>query len=150
MITVNYLAYGSNLFPPRLAARIPIVATAGVVALAGWRLEFTKRVANDQVRGFWEKEFTNYNPRYRQEAIAPIQNKIGAFLADPRLRRAVTPGGTDIRFREVMDTKKILLVNLGKGLFGDDSASLLGALLVNSSASCSGTTKSIVTVGSST
>ena len=43
MITVNYLAYGSNLFPPRLAARIPIVATAGVVALAGWRLEFTKR-----------------------------------------------------------------------------------------------------------
>ena len=88
-----------------------------------YRSTILERVRNEQVRGFWENEFTKYNPRYRQEAIAPIQNKVGAFLADPRLRRAVIPGGTDIRLREVMDSRKILLVNLGKGLFGDDSAS---------------------------
>ena len=96
-----------------------------------FRTSIVGRVQNDQVRGFWQKEFAKFNPRYRQDAIAPIQNKIGAFLADPRLSRAIIPGGTDIRLREVMDHRRILLVNLGKGLFGDDSASLLGALLVS-------------------
>src|SRR4051794_3561341 len=48
------------------------------------------RVQNDAVRAFWKDEFARYNPRYRQEAIAPIQNKVGAFLADPKLSRILT------------------------------------------------------------
>ncbi len=43
MSTLNYLAYGSNLFPPRLAARIRIVAENGSVALPDYALSFTKR-----------------------------------------------------------------------------------------------------------
>ena len=43
MTTLHYLAYGSNLYPPRLAARIPIVAVVGVVELPGWALAFNKR-----------------------------------------------------------------------------------------------------------
>jgi len=96
-----------------------------------FRMSVLARVQNEQVQQFWKLEFARFNPRYRQEAISPIQNKIGAFLADPRLRRVVTQGGTDIRLREVMDRSQILIVNLSKGLFGDDSASLLGALLVS-------------------
>lgn len=90
------------------------------------------RVTNTQVKLFWKEEYAKYNPRYRQESIAPIQNKIGAFLADPRLRRLLTEPQKDIRLREVMDSGKILLVNLAKGSLGDDTASLLGALLVSS------------------
>jgi hypothetical protein len=101
-----------------------------------WDRSFRQRVlttcTNRQVKEFWEEEFPRYNPRYRQEAIAPIQNKIGAFLADPRLRGLLTKPANDLRLREIMDTGKILLVNLGKGSLGEDSASLLGALLVSS------------------
>lgn len=88
------------------------------------------RVKNDQVRMFWSKEFPNYNPRYRQESISPIQNKVGAFLADPRLYRMFTAAPVDLHFRQIMDEGKILIVNLAKGRLGEDSATLLGALLV--------------------
>jgi type IV secretory pathway TraG/TraD family ATPase VirD4 len=88
------------------------------------------RVTNDQVRAFWAKEFPNYNPRYRQESIAPIQNKVGAFLADPRLYRMFTSPPVDLHFRQIMDEGKVLIVNLARGRLGEDSANLLGALLV--------------------
>lgn len=89
-----------------------------------------KKITNSQVSEFWEHEFKDYNPRYRQEMISPIQNKIGAFLADPRLYRIFTNPPIDLRFRHIMDSGKILIVNLAKGRLGDDSANLLGALLV--------------------
>lgn len=88
------------------------------------------KVRNEQVRDFWTKEFQNSQPRYRQESIAPIQNKIGAFLADPRLRRILTAPPVDLHFRQVMDEGKILIVNLAKGRLGVDSANVLGALLI--------------------
>lgn len=88
------------------------------------------KVNNEQVRSFWLQEFTAYNPRYRQEMIAPIQNKVGAFLADPKLRRIFTAAPVNLHFRSIMDESKILIVNLSKGRLGEDSASLFGALLV--------------------
>ena len=95
-----------------------------------FRKQVLARVKNDQVTAFWTKEFPKYNPRYQQESIAPIQNKVGAFLADPRLYRMFTNPPVDLHFRKVMDEGKILIVNVAKGRLGEDSANLLGALLV--------------------
>jgi energy-coupling factor transporter ATP-binding protein EcfA2 len=95
-----------------------------------FRTRVLRRVKNEQVRAFWLTEFPKYNPRYRQEAMAPIQNKVGAFLADPRLYRLFTAPPIDLRFRRVMDQQEILIINLAKGSLGEDSANLLGALLV--------------------
>jgi hypothetical protein len=97
---------------------------------ASFRKEVLSRVKNEQVAAFWLKEFPKYNPRYQQEAIAPIQNKVGAFLADPRLYRMFTSPPVDLHFRRIMDEGKILVVNLAKGRMGEDSANLFGALLV--------------------
>lgn len=95
---------------------------------------FAKDVAqgltNEPVRTFWEYEFPNYSFRYQSDAIAPIQNKIGAFLADPVLRRLVTEPPIDLRMRRLMDEGKMLVVNLGRGVLGEDASSLFGALLV--------------------
>lgn len=95
-----------------------------------FRAEVVRKVKNEQVRQFWTAEFKAYNPRYRQEMIAPIQNKVGAFLADPILRRIFTKAPVDLRIRSIMDEGKILVVSLAKGRLGEDSANLLGALLV--------------------
>lgn len=95
-----------------------------------FRRTVLSRVKNDQVHAFWTSEYPKYNPRYRQEAIAPIQNKVGAFLADPRLYRLFTSAPIDLHIRRHMDDGRILIINLAKGRLGEDSANLLGALLV--------------------
>lgn len=97
---------------------------------AGFRSDILRCVKNQTVRDFWLREFLNYNPRYRQESISPIQNKMGALLADPKLRRIFTNTEAPIRFRRLMDQGRILIVNLSKGQMGEDSSNVLGALLV--------------------
>src|SRR2546425_4108036 len=87
-------------------------------------------VRNDQVRRFWLREYGNYPARFRAEAIAPIQNKVGEFLVNPILRKIVGQPKSAFDLRQVMDEGKILLVNLAKGKIGEDTSALLGAMLV--------------------
>lgn len=95
---------------------------------------YRKRIAaslqNEPVRLFWEKEFERYSFAYRADGVASIQNKIGAFLADPVMRRILTNPKELVSLRRIMDEGKVLLVNLGKGKIGEDSSALLGGLLV--------------------
>jgi hypothetical protein len=98
---------------------------------SAFRGKVLKGVHNPQVKEFWEKEFPKYSYIYQREAVAPIQSKVGAFLADPRLYRILTNPPVDLRIRKLMDDRKILIVNLSKGRLGEDSANLLGALLIS-------------------
>lgn len=95
-----------------------------------YRRSIVTRTTNPQVRDFWKVEFEQYSYRYRADAVAPIQNKVGALLADPGLRRIFTEPLQPLRFRQVMDEHGILLVNLARGRIGEDTAALLGSLLV--------------------
>src|SRR5262249_31430178 len=79
---------------------------------------------------FFEKEFERFTYGYRTDGIAPIQNKVGAFLADPVIKRILTEPSVDLHLRKLMDYGQVLLVNLAKGRLGEDSSSLLGGLLV--------------------
>ena len=85
---------------------------------------------NEVVRDFWRREFDKYPDRWRAETVAPIQNKLGALLTDPRLYRALVAPEQPISFRKLMDEGGLLLVNLAKGRLGEDSANVLGSLLV--------------------
>jgi hypothetical protein len=95
-----------------------------------FRAHVLAQVQNAQVRRFWLREYQAYPARFRAEAIAPIQNKVGEFLVNPILRRIVGQPKSTFDLRRVMDDGKILLVNLAKGRIGEDTASLLGAMLV--------------------
>jgi energy-coupling factor transporter ATP-binding protein EcfA2 len=95
-----------------------------------FRQEVTRGIRNPVVKAFWKTEFENYPPRLRAEAIAPIQNKLGALLADPRLRRIFVDPKVELRFRTIMDEGKCLLVNLGRGSLGEDAAQVLGGFIV--------------------
>jgi type IV secretory pathway TraG/TraD family ATPase VirD4 len=95
-----------------------------------FRKEIAASVKNEPVKRFWEKEFERYSFGYRSDGVAPIQNKIGAFLADPLLHRILTAPEIDLHIRSLMEGGKVLLVNLAKGYIGEDTSSLLGALLV--------------------
>jgi len=107
---------------------------ADVLRLLGeekFRKEVARAIKNEPVRDFWQKEFSRYSFGYRSDGIAPVQNKIGAFLADPMLRRILTEPQEDLHIRRIMDQGGALLVNLAKGRIGEDSANLLGSLLVS-------------------
>jgi type IV secretory pathway TraG/TraD family ATPase VirD4 len=94
-----------------------------------FRKNAAKNCTNKQVRDFWLLEFPKYS-RFSAEAVAPIQSKVSAFLSDPTLCRVLTTPKEPIHIRKLMDEGKILLVNLAKGKLGEDSAALLGGLLV--------------------
>lgn len=95
-----------------------------------YRKSIAANLQNETVKAFLQKEFERFTFGYRADGIAPIQNKVGAFLADPLLNRILTAPKHDLHIRRVMDEGKVLLVNLAKGRIGEDSSSLLGGLLV--------------------
>jgi hypothetical protein len=67
-----------------------------------------------------------------QEAIAPIQNKVGQLLMSAPLRNVLGQVRRKVDPRFMMDNRRILIANLSKGLLGEDKANLLGSLLVTS------------------
>lgn len=79
---------------------------------------------------FWRVEFASWNDKFAAEAIAPVLNKVGAFTANPVIRNIIGQPKSTFNIRQIMDDGKILVVNLSKGLLGEDNASILGALLV--------------------
>ncbi|HEX3666922.1 MAG TPA: DUF87 domain-containing protein [Rhizomicrobium sp.] len=96
-----------------------------------YRKAVARRLRNETVRRFWTREFEQYHFRQRADAVAPIQNKIGALLSDPTLYRTLVAPKHDIRLRSLMDEGRVLLVNLSKGQLGEDSDLILGGLLVS-------------------
>ena len=90
-------------------------------------LEFCKDVS---VLQFWKMEFGQWSEKQVNEAIAPVLNKVGAFTANPIIRNIVGQPKSSFNIREIMDQGKILVVNLSKGLIGEDNAAILGAFLV--------------------
>jgi type IV secretory pathway TraG/TraD family ATPase VirD4 len=101
-----------------------------IVSDRKYRRSLASSLQNDAVKAFLLNQFDSFTFGYRADGIAPIQNKVGAFLADPMLNRILTAPKQDIHVRRLMDEGGVLLVNLAKGRIGEDSSSLLGGLLV--------------------
>lgn len=96
-----------------------------------FRRGVTGRLRNPVVRAFWQKEYPSYPPRYQAEMAAPILNRVGALLSDPTLYRILVRPKEELRFRRMVDEGGMLVVNLAKGRIGEDSAHMLGGLLVS-------------------
>ena len=79
---------------------------------------------------FWKQEFGSWGDKQVTESVAPILNKVGAFTANPIIRNIIGQPKSSFDVRKIMDEGKILVVNLSKGLIGEDNAAILGAFLV--------------------
>ncbi len=87
-----------------------------------------KHVRSKEVQQFWNTEFASY----KNSSQVPLLNKIGSFLAYPGVRRLLYQNNQDLHLRKIMDEEKILIVNLAKGIIGEDASSLIGSLLITS------------------
>jgi len=86
-------------------------------------------VSDPVVRSFWVNEYAGYTDSFRNEAVAPIQNKIGKALMVPSLRNMLAQPKSTITFRRLMDQGAIVICSLSKGGLGESTAHLLGALI---------------------
>lgn len=97
---------------------------------ADYRKKVISKVTDPVVRSFWVDEYEKYKGDFQVQAIAPIQNKVGAFLSSFLIRNVVGQIKSAIDLRQVMDENKILLLNLSKGRIGEDNSALLGAMMI--------------------
>ena len=95
-----------------------------------YRKRVVRNLKDPVIKAFWETEFAGYNDRYKQEAVAPVQNKIGQFLSASVIRNIVAQVKSRINIREIMDNRKIFIMNLSKGRIGEDNSRLLGGMLI--------------------
>ncbi len=94
-----------------------------------YRKKVIDNVKDPVVKDFWVKEFATYTDRYTQEATPAIQNKVGQFTGNPLIRNIIGQPKSSFDMRTMMDEKKILLINLSKGLVGETNMRLLGSML---------------------
>ena len=95
-----------------------------------YRAKVMEKVKDPVVKSFWVDEFSKYKGNFEVEAISPIQNKVGQFLTNPLIRNIVGQTKSTIDPRKAMDEGKIMILNLSKGLIGEDASALLGAMMI--------------------
>ena len=95
-----------------------------------YRRSAIRHIDNQEVVSFWKDEYEKYPYILRANAIAPIQNKVGAFMANPVVKRLLIGYEKEVSFRRAMDERKVILVNLSRGKIGQDAAHLLGGLII--------------------
>lgn len=95
-----------------------------------YRQTIINNIKDPVVKAFWVNEYESWQERFRNEAIAPIQNKVGQFLSTSIVRNIIGQAKSTINIFDIMNNRKILLVNVSKGRIGEDNSALLGAMLI--------------------
>lgn len=96
-----------------------------------WQQEKVRHVKNPIVKSFWVHQMAQTGQREKQEMIPYFAAKFGCFITNSLMRNIIGQTKSAFRFDDVMDTGKIVLVKLAKGLIGDINANLLGMIFVN-------------------
>ena len=115
---------------------VPGTTLLGVVRLLNddnYRKYILHQIQDPVIKNFWETEYMDMkgNQKLITEAVSPIQNKVGRFLASSTMRNILGQRKSSIKMYEIMDTGKIFLVSLAKGKIGEDNSNLLGSMIIS-------------------
>ncbi len=95
-----------------------------------FREKCISQLTNPTLINFWRNEFDRMDPKFQNEAVSPILNKVGQFISSTNIRNTVAHAKSKINIQEIMDQKKILIADLSTGRLGEDNSALLGAMLI--------------------
>src|SRR6266496_2456592 len=95
-----------------------------------FRAKVIRQISDPFIRAFWAEEYESYDERFKREAIAPIQNKVGQFLLNPVVRNILGQVKSKVSIPFMMDNERLFIANLSKGSLGHEKANLLGSLIV--------------------
>lgn len=97
---------------------------------AAFRKQVLYAIPEASLHEFWQKEFEPLSPQLKNEFIAPVINKVSLFTAHPLIKNIIGQHRSSVDIGAVMNTGKILIANLSKGVLGEAGSQLLGSLLV--------------------
>ncbi|MFA5782461.1 MAG: CxxC-x17-CxxC domain-containing protein, partial [Bacteroidales bacterium] len=95
-----------------------------------YRQKIIGNLKDPVIKAFWIHEYEAWQDKFRNEAIAPIQNKVGQFLSTSIIRNVVGQSNSTINIFDIMNEGKIFLVNVSKGRIGEDNSALLGGMII--------------------
>jgi ABC-type ATPase involved in cell division len=95
-----------------------------------FREKCVSQLNNQTLINFWRNEFDRMDPKFQNESVSPILNKVGQFIASTNIRNTVAHAKSKINIQEIMDNKKILIADLSTGRLGEDNSALLGAMII--------------------
>jgi len=107
-----------------------LLAITRMLSDKNFRKKVIEKIQDPVVKSFWVNEFSGYANNFASEAVSPIQNKVGQFLSSALIRNIVGQVKSTIDLREIMDSGKIVIMNLSKGRIGEDNSALLGAMMI--------------------
>ncbi len=111
----------------------PYATMRGMISMLtdrNYRQKVVEYIGDDMVKRFWAIEFADWSEKFDTDAIIPLVNKLGQFLSDPMLRNIFGQKENKIDLEQIMNTKKILLINLCKGKIGEENSSFFGAMFL--------------------
>lgn len=146
-VTIGFIEIFKKLFgtnwSPRLEhvlryTTLALLDTKGTTVLSilkmltdkNYRQMIVRNIQDNVVKNFWVNEFAGWSEKFDNEAITPLLNKVGQFVATNMIRNIVGQPENLFDFRDIMDSRKILLMKVSKGILGEENASLLGAMAV--------------------
>jgi len=95
-----------------------------------YRQMIIEHIQDQVVKKFWANEFSSWSEKFDNEAIVPLVNKLGQFLANEMVRNIVAQSKNKVDLDDIMNNSKILLIELSKGKLGDENSALLGSLII--------------------
>ncbi len=107
-----------------------LVDIVEILTNKNFRDKVINKLRNQTLKNFWINEFNRMDPKFQNEAIAPILNKVGQFIASSNIRNTINHPKSRINIQQIMDEKKILIADLSTGKLGEDNSALLGAMLI--------------------
>ncbi len=127
----EYFKYGSLTLLEDFEDRPTLLDVPRLFTDETYREYKTKNVKNAVVKNFWEKTYNAMGDREKQEIIPYFTSKFVSFNTNRLIRNIIGQTKSGFRFRESMDSWKILLVSLSKGRIWEINAQLLGMILVS-------------------
>jgi hypothetical protein len=97
---------------------------------ARYRQRVLTHVTDDVTRRFFATEFASFSEKYDAEAITPLTNRLGQFFSDPLMRAIFSQKENKLDITDIMNTGKILLLNISKGNLGEENGSLFGSIFL--------------------
>ena len=111
----------------------PMATMRGMISMLTdrkYRQKVVEYIEDEMVKRFWAIEFADWSEKFDTEAIIPLVNKLGQFLANPYLRYIFGQHENKVDLERIMNEKKILLINLSKGKLGEENSSFFGAMFI--------------------
>ena len=94
-----------------------------------YRKRVVANVTDPAVKNAWD-ELMRWDDKTWRDAVAALVNKVGQFTTNPVVRNIIGQTKSTFDFRRAMDERKIIIINLSKGMIGEQNAPLIGAMLI--------------------